>query len=226
MTLPRCSGIGTWDHEGFDVWPGITLDDIDANGWIRTESESAIGSQCVDFAYRSVIDSRFGVPLCRQCFYAHAAHWRIENQNAGLCACGLDTLPNISTCRDCTARKNRQAAAARTRAKDERTRAAAAEKVAAGAEKVAAEKARQREEARAPGLAKVAALTHEKVRAALNAANGNFPKAAANLGLASVPALHPGSPKGPSQLLRNWVQRKANQGVWPRRTIDKSSTDG
>ena len=218
MTLPRCSGIGTWHDDRFYVWPGITLDDVDADGWIRTEYESAKGTQCEDLAYQSVIDSRFGVPLCRRCFYAHAADWRSENRNAGLCACGLDTLPNISTCRDCTARKKRQAAAARTRTKVERT-------LAAAAEKAAVEEARQREEARAPGLAKVAALTHEEVRAALDSTNGNFPKAAANLGLASVPSLNSGSPKGPSQLLKDWVRRKANQGVWPRRTIDESSTD-
>ena len=211
MTLPRCGGIGTWYDGEFDVWPGITLGDLDADGWIRTDHDSAKGSQCVQHAYRSTIDSRFGIPLCRRCFYEHAAHWRRQNQKAGLCACGLDTLPGILTCRECTARNNRQAAAARTRAKAERAQVAAAEAAAA-------ENARQREEARAPGLAKLAALTHEEVRAALDAADGNFPKAAANLSLVSVPAPNQGNARGPSQLLRDWVHRKANRGVWPRRT--------
>ena len=104
--LPQCEAIGFWDAERgyFTVWPGITTADVDQDGWIRGDGESAKASRCEEFAYRDVVDPRFGVPLCRRCFREHVTDWRRQNREAGLCACGLDTLPDISTCRDCTAR--------------------------------------------------------------------------------------------------------------------------
>lgn len=108
-------------------------------------------SVCGEPAHRSDIDPRFGVPLCRECFYDAAADWRRANQEAGLCACGQDCLPGIKTCRDCTARNKRNAAKA---AKQKKRR-----------EQEAADRARY-DEMKKAALARRKALTADELVAA------------------------------------------------------------
>ena len=68
---------------------------------------------CGDPGYREDVDPRWGIILCRRCFYDLACQWQEANRAAGLCRCGRDTLPDIGSCRECNARQRRRAAATR-----------------------------------------------------------------------------------------------------------------
>lgn len=160
--LPDCEGLEVYDDVG-ERW-------YSAAGVSGMTDEEAIDQtpdyfrRCIGEAYRPEIDPRFGKPLCRHCFYERAKAWRTQNRHAGLCACGMDTMPGIKECRDCNARSRRRATAAVNRAK-------------AAAKEAAKEKERQQLLAAQERAVKAAvdALTVETVLAGVEAHQGDVP---------------------------------------------------
>ena len=123
-TLPSCGAFGWRDdsltYSRVRPFYGIKsiselLQHVNATGGDGVEIVESEYGVCGEQTYREEIDRRFGVPLCRTCFFELAKQWRAANQDEGLCACGRDPLPGIKTCRDCNARDRRQAAAQRNR---------------------------------------------------------------------------------------------------------------
>ena len=109
--------------------------------------------------------------MCRRCFFALAAQWREANRAEGLCACGLDPLPGIGSCRECNARQRRQATARRNEAK-------ARIKAAEERERLQELENEQRK------LRK--RLTLEECEAAITAHDGDKKAAALSLGMVQV----------------------------------------
>ena len=215
--LPKCEGYVTGEHWN-DPWtvavgdrrdplPGVTAADLDVDGrYCLPENGETVDAACCErWAHRSEIDQRFGLSLCRECFYAAAHLWRDLNRAAGLCACGMDCMPMLNQCRECNARSRRQAAAVRNRQK---LAAAARAKLKAKRAAIDAE--------RAEADRLVASFTHDTVRAAMEAAGGDKPQAAAALGLRRKPSNSTwGSDVTPVAILSSWLRRKANVNVWP-----------